>query len=283
MPKSNKTSHVLSLLVNDLEAEDPAASQTPHPEPPPTSRKKPRAPSKPPKAEQQTAAAPEKPPKVEQHTAATPEKPPKAKRNTAAAPEKPPRSGEEAVALNIRNALEEALEKEAEHSAESRLSAKAPENIPAEPAVRAKPEPRPFVPPAFEPAPEESEAPFVPVPKPASQPAGAPEPPAPARAPAVYPSVPEGGEPFCFNVMQALVEAKASRYIDQFGVCSCPRCRTDVIALALSRLPSKYVVATHSDLVSLLSVYEDKYNAAVVSQLMRACNRVAEKPRHMRA
>ena len=48
----------------------------------------------------------------------------------------------------------------------------------------------------------------------------------------------------------------------------------------LTRLPAKYVVATRADLVPLLSVYEGRYNAAVVSQVMRACNRVADQPRH---
>ena len=80
--------------------------------------------------------------------------------------------------------------------------------------------------------------------------------------------------------MEALVESKAEKYIDLFGLCPCSRCRTDVVALALTRLPAKYVVATRADLVPLLSVYEGRYNAAVVSQVMRACNRVADQPRH---
>lgn len=306
MPKSNKTSHVLSLLVNDLDAaaEDAGAvSQPPHPEPPPTSRKrrapaktskaeKAEVPEKPSKTEKQTAEAPEKAAKAENHTAETPEKPPKAEKHTAKTSEKPPkaarhtvekpsRSTEEAVALEIRNALEEALEKEVEHSG-GEPAAQTPVSVSAEPDAKTKPKPRSFVLPSFDLTPEESEAPpFAPVPAP--QPAAAPEPPGPTRPPVIYPSIPEDDEPFCFNVTQALVEAKASKYIDLFGLCPCPRCRADVIALALSRLPSKYVVATQSELVSLLSDYEDKYKAAVASQLMRACTRVAENPRHTRA
>ncbi|NBI84606.1 hypothetical protein D3Z48_21720, partial [Clostridiaceae bacterium] len=37
------------------------------------------------------------------------------------------------------------------------------------------------------------------------------------------------------NVMQALVEDKAGKYIQMAGVCPCPRCRIDVVALTLSK------------------------------------------------
>ncbi len=84
----------------------------------------------------------------------------------------------------------------------------------------------------------------------------------------------------CFNVMQALVEAKTDKYIKLFGLCSCPRCRTDVVALALTNLPAKYLVATSKEMVPLLSVYESQYSAAVISQVMNACKKVMAHPRH---
>jgi len=86
----------------------------------------------------------------------------------------------------------------------------------------------------------------------------------------------------CFNVTQALVEDKADKYIKMFGLCSCPRCRIDVIALALSNLPPKYVVAKPHDLVPRLSVYEQQYNAAIVTQVMSACRKVLDRPHHER-
>ena len=82
------------------------------------------------------------------------------------------------------------------------------------------------------------------------------------------------------NVMQALVEDKADKYIKTAGVCPCPRCRIDVIALTLSKLPSKYVVLQRSDTVPMLSVYENRYSANVLSQLMAACEIVKKHPRH---
>ncbi len=90
-------------------------------------------------------------------------------------------------------------------------------------------------------------------------------------------------EYICFNVTQALVEDKTDKYIKMFGLCSCPRCRIDVIALALTNLPPKYVVAKPDDLIPRLSVYEQKYNAAVVTQVMSACRKVLERPHHERS
>lgn len=89
-------------------------------------------------------------------------------------------------------------------------------------------------------------------------------------------------EYICFNVMQALVEDKADKYIKMFGLCSCNRCRIDVVALALSNLPAKYVVAKPHELIPRLSMYEQKYSASVVTQVMSACRRVLDRPHHQR-
>jgi hypothetical protein len=86
----------------------------------------------------------------------------------------------------------------------------------------------------------------------------------------------------CFNVMQALVEDKTDKYIRMFGLCNCARCRIDVIALALSNLPAKYVVAKPHELIPRLSIYEQKFSAAVVTQVMSACRKVLERPHHKR-
>ncbi|MBE6909718.1 MAG: hypothetical protein E7474_09155 [Ruminococcaceae bacterium] len=89
-------------------------------------------------------------------------------------------------------------------------------------------------------------------------------------------------EYICFNVTQALVEDKADKYIKMFNLCPCARCRIDVIALALSNLPPKYVVAKPDELIPRLSIYEQRYNAAVVTQVMSACRKVLDRPHHKR-
>ena len=89
-------------------------------------------------------------------------------------------------------------------------------------------------------------------------------------------------EYICYNITQTLVEDKADKYIKMFNLCPCKRCRIDVIALALSNLPPKYVVARPHELIPRLSMYEQKYNAAVVTQVMSACKKVLDRPHHSR-
>ena len=84
------------------------------------------------------------------------------------------------------------------------------------------------------------------------------------------------------NVTQALVEEKAEKYIKMLGLCNCNRCHIDVIALALSELPAKYVVVKGKDINPRLSYYESKYSSAVTTAVMSACKKVNEKPHHKR-
>ncbi len=82
------------------------------------------------------------------------------------------------------------------------------------------------------------------------------------------------------NVMQSLVEEKAKKYMKMFGVCACSRCTADVIALALTNLPPKYIVMPRGEVVPMLTVYENRYSAAIIAQVMRACKTVMASPRH---
>ena len=86
----------------------------------------------------------------------------------------------------------------------------------------------------------------------------------------------------CFNVMQTLVEDKTDKYMKMFGLCTCNRCRIDVVALALSNLPPKYVVAKPHELIPRLSMYEQKFSVVVVTQVMSACRKVLDRPHHQR-
>lgn len=201
------------------------------------------------------------------------------------APPVPPKPSDDAsVEAEVRGALEQELEAALEEAAPP-----APSQTPApQPRQEQVPQPQPASGPA---------------PQPVAKPAPAPQPvyePAP-RLPDAEPmpvvktrpaqdSIPLPANPTtlqsdicCFNITQALVEAKVDKYIKLFGLCDCPRCRIDVIALALTNLPPKYVVAREHEMVPLLSVYEGKYNAAIVSQVMNACKMVMESPRHDRA
>lgn len=84
------------------------------------------------------------------------------------------------------------------------------------------------------------------------------------------------------NVMESLVEDKATKYINMFGLCKCPRCVADVKALALNRLEPKYVVMQAGDVIPRITLYEGQFSAAVTAQLLTACRMVMEHPRHGR-
>lgn len=84
------------------------------------------------------------------------------------------------------------------------------------------------------------------------------------------------------NVMQILVEEKAPRYIEMFGLCPCRRCAVDVKALTLTNLVPKYVVMRKAEMIPMLTIYEGRYASTIFAQLTRACKLVMDHPHHGR-
>ena len=82
------------------------------------------------------------------------------------------------------------------------------------------------------------------------------------------------------NVMELLVDEPLEKYVKLFGLCTCQRCLADVRALALSRLIPKYVVLPASAVKPMLSLYQAKWEATVIAQVIQACKTVMESPRH---
>ena len=165
-----------------------------------------------------------------------------------------------AVSVQIKNALEDALESEQEPQSASAPLAQ------SEPAQQAQPEPAPQ---QEEPAAPEAE----------------PEPQAeePAPEPAPKWNVPQqSAAPGYINVMQVLVEERAPKYIQMFGLCQCERCQEDVKALTLNNLPPKYVVLEQGDMIPRLTVYEGKYSSDITAQLLQSCKVVMQTPHHGR-
>ena len=157
-----------------------------------------------------------------------------------------------------------------------------PEPIPepaSDPDPIPEPEPQPAPEAASEPEPEPE-----PIPEPAPEPEPTPEPepqPAPKPAPAAPPA-PDPNELVVMNVMEALVEEKAPRYIKMFGLCSCKRCEADVKALTLTNVQPAYIVRRRAEAHAMLTVYESRYNSTIFAQLTRACKAVMDSPRHDR-
>lgn len=93
-----------------------------------------------------------------------------------------------------------------------------------------------------------------------------------------YRSLPDGNR--FVNVMLPLVEETLERYVTLFHLCSCPRCLADAQALALSRLPAKYVVLSEAAFTPMMSLYRAKYDSQITTQVIYACKQIMDAPRH---
>lgn len=262
--KSSKTAHVLNLLTEtDHTQEEGAAGRTP-----------PAAPPAPPQlADNETVAATIRDALEEDLAAELGESP------AEALPE------EDFIPMqDFAPAVEPEATVDATPLEEAPAPAPEPEPQP-EPVPEPEPEPEPVLEQAQEPAPMPAPEPEPePVaemePEPALEPEAVPEP-EPAPAAEAKEEVPEEDRPItCLNVMQELVEEKVDKYMKMFGLCTCPRCRVDVVALTLTSLPAKYVVVRENEATPMLTVYEGRYNTAVIAQIMWACKKVLDNPRH---
>lgn len=162
-----------------------------------------------------------------------------------------------AVSVQIKNALEDALESELGSAADSE-GLRAPQ---PEPVLQEEPDPQP------EPEPQ-----AVPGPEPEAE----LEPDTESK----FQDLPIN--PGYINVMQVLVEEKAPKYVQMFGLCSCARCMEDVKAYTLNHLPPKYVVMEPGDRIPRLTVYEGQFASDIIAQLLQACKAVMERPHHSR-
>lgn len=86
---------------------------------------------------------------------------------------------------------------------------------------------------------------------------------------------------YFLNVMeQMLLHQDVEGLMKENNVCTCNRCIADVCAIALSALPSKYVVTSQHTLSPILSYYDSRYRISMLTELFKACTKVRENPRH---
>ncbi len=85
------------------------------------------------------------------------------------------------------------------------------------------------------------------------------------------------------NVMEELImQHNLDDILSQYNVCTCNRCKADVCALTLTRLPAKYVVAGKNSLSPILNYYKSRYRVGILAELSKACGTVREHPHHKR-
>ena len=82
------------------------------------------------------------------------------------------------------------------------------------------------------------------------------------------------------NICELLVQDLADEYMEKFSDCRCSRCRADVMALALTKLPPKYIVTDSDDILILINYYKKKLMIEGMTALTTACFAVNGSPRH---
>ena len=68
--------------------------------------------------------------------------------------------------------------------------------------------------------------------------------------------------------------------VDKKDICQCQRCKLDIIALALNRLPGKYVVTDKGRMYTKLKEQEIQFRTDVIRELIKAIALVGKKPLH---
>lgn len=79
------------------------------------------------------------------------------------------------------------------------------------------------------------------------------------------------------NTMEACVLGKLDDVLERFSCCRCDRCKKDIIALALNKLPPRYMVLAEGQPEPDIS---PQINAQVVAAMIQAVIRVRSHPRH---
>ena len=79
------------------------------------------------------------------------------------------------------------------------------------------------------------------------------------------------------NTTESIVTEKLDSVLARFKCCKCDRCKKDIVAIALNRLPPKYMVLAEGQPVPQISTQE---NAQVVSAIIHAVITVRSHARH---
>lgn len=84
-------------------------------------------------------------------------------------------------------------------------------------------------------------------------------------------------EPPLVNLMEGFVESRLDVALAKFNCCTCEKCRKDVCAIALNKLPALYVIEDDPDIRDLR---ERERSAEVATALVQAILIVKANPTH---
>jgi competence protein ComFB len=79
------------------------------------------------------------------------------------------------------------------------------------------------------------------------------------------------------NAMETVVIGKLDAVLSKFKCCKCDRCKKDIVALSLNKLPAKYMVLPDDQAARDI---DPQTNAQVVAAMIQAILAVRAHPRH---
>lgn len=82
------------------------------------------------------------------------------------------------------------------------------------------------------------------------------------------------------NLMEDIVFLIMEEVIRDKEICKCNRCRMDMAAIALSRLPSKYVVTREGEVYAKTDLLSRQFRTDVIIELLNAIELVSKNPHH---
>ena len=82
------------------------------------------------------------------------------------------------------------------------------------------------------------------------------------------------------NYMEDIVAHKLDLLSNEIEICDCGRCRMDIMAYVLNKLPPKYVVTNKGTIFAKLSVLQSQFDIDIVSLITQAAAMVQANPRH---
>lgn len=82
------------------------------------------------------------------------------------------------------------------------------------------------------------------------------------------------------NVAEEIVRSKVPSIMEESNMCTCDRCTNDVVALALNKIPPRYVVTQKGKLYARINACLPQYQADLLEAIVSACKTVKANTRH---
>jgi len=83
------------------------------------------------------------------------------------------------------------------------------------------------------------------------------------------------------NVMEILVDETIEEILrSNKDICDCARCRLDLAAVALNKLPTNYVVTTEGEVLKRTNSLKQQFKVDIIRALTEALKVVSKHPHH---